>query len=196
MKFKILAVVLMTFLMLMCTGCTNSYTMSKEVEMWNTATEATKTRYAEVKELGIANEEAMLNLLVFNKYDESLIELFENKEEKVGEEGRPVKNFLNRVRDYEREDGYDAYYFEYARAHNIAVEDLYDALCTFSKGDTTKDLSDFLFLNPTIKTHKFFTSLNTPTVTEVFQIQGESGSVVTAIIVWKDNKIIFVTRSL
>lgn len=197
MKLKRLAVVILASMMLMCTGCTNSYTMSQEVQMWNTVTEATINRYNSAKEKGIANEEAMLKLLVFNQYDESLYPLFDtSKDEDYADEGRPDKSFIGRVRDYEREDAYDAYYFEYARAHQIPVEDLYSALQAYEAGDTSKDLSDFLFTQPKIVLHKFFTSMNTPTVTEVYKIQGASGSMLSVIILWKDDKILYVIRSV
>ena len=207
--FKKICLIVCTAVLICCTSsCSGkAYTMQEEVEAWNQATENTLARYNAVKDLSNQHLEEFINLYVYNEYDADLESLFSIPEKVIiEEEGQIKENFLHQVKRRAYIDGYDSYYYTFASANKIDKDDLATELRAFYEkygnlqdkevveGD--KDLSSFLFHGVTIKEHMFFTALHSPSVTEIWILEGRSGSSITVRAIWTNNQIVSVNRSV
>lgn len=180
--------ILLLVVMFLFTGCIDGNRAKIEVEMWNKATDNTIKRYNTAKQQSVENSEALLNLILYNKYDESLEALFQPTEFEDSEgEGIPDMNFLEKLQIGVTQDGYDAYLYTYLEAYNI--DDIYIAI----KEDKEK-VSSFLYAEPVVTLHNFFTEMNSPVVTEVMKIMGKDGATITVIILWENDKIKYLNR--
>ena len=202
--------------MLLLTSCgAGGYTMQQEVDAWNEATERTLSRYNQVKELSLPMEQKFIDLFVFNKYDESLEQFFEDisasEQEVSSEEAEGYnKTFLQLKKEGVTTDAYDVYFNSYASSHDILPVNLYQELMSYDEKygmlsiedkmdlelDMQDNLYDFLYYSPQIKEHKFFTALHSATVTEVYVIEGSSNATVSVVVLWSNNKIIGVSRKV
>ena len=193
----------------------SGYTMQQEVDAWNEATERTLNRYNQVKELSLPAEQKFIELFIFNKYDESLEQFFEdiseNDQEISSEDSEGYnKTFLQLKKEGVTTDAYDVYFNSYASSHDILPVNLYQELMTYDEKygnlsiedkmdlelDMTDNLYDFLYYSPHIKEHKFFTALHSATVTEIYVIEGSSNATVSVVVLWSNNKIIGVSRKV
>lgn len=204
--------VFLLIILLSFTGCTvSSYTMEQEVQLWNEASERTKARYNSVKELSSKHWESLEKAYLRNEYSEDLVDLYTPTEELNTSEGYPNYNFFELLlKDPTTKDSYDSYLYLFADTKKIIRTDLFTHIDNYfeqygylsaeemQKLDLApeENFNDFLFYKPNIIMHKFFTGLNSPSVTEIIKYEGYGGAYITVKVTWLDNKIIDVERSV
>lgn len=208
-SFKFIIVFLSILLLSSCT--TQQYTMEQEVEMWNEATARTLDRYNTAKELSEKYSDMLYRLFVYNEYNEALEAIFEVKEHTETDTGIETAgayevSFLESKRIGEVVDSYDGYMLSFADSYRIPftelpkrVEEFYRqyegySLEELANLDVETNLSTYRFYEPRVSLHKYFTALNSPTVMEIWKLEGKDGVPLTIRVLWADNKIIFVDR--
>lgn len=185
---------LMLIICVLCLGgCSTSDNAQATVAMWNEATERTMNRYTEVKDISTKNAEKLEALYLYGIYDETLESLFApDKGEVINDEGMVTPNFLHSIQQGAVTDTYGLYLRSYLGNNEMTVDEFYPLI---KEGSTDERVTDFLYFQAECTLHKFFTGLNTPTVTELYQYTGVEGVTLTITVVWQDNQIIYVDRA-
>ena len=188
---KMLAIILAVCVLCMG-GCSVSDNAQATVAMWNEATDRTLNRYNEVKALSTENADKLELLYLYNVYDKSLETIFApDKGELINGEGTVERSFLHSIQMGTTPDTYGLYLKSYTGNRNMTVEELREQI---ESGSTNEQGTEFLYANAECTLHKYFSGLNTPTVTELYQYTGTDDVKLTITVVWQDNQIIYVDR--
>lgn len=195
--------ILLVSLFSLC-SCSDKELMKREVEAWNKATIKTQDRYSQVKELSTQYADSLESALLYNIYSEDLEVLFYTKavDYEITDMGMVDENFLQSIKKYVNTDSYDSYLYAYAESKGLEREELYSALTAYYSTDHTenlakdKDYSDFLYYKPTLLFHDYFTSVYDDTTTEVFIYSGNGGARLSIELLWQNNQIILVRRTV
>lgn len=206
---------LLTFIIistLILSGCNSQEKMLQEVNAWNAATETTLNRYNSTKEFAEKYTDMIVDCCIFNYYDSRLDAIYEPTDTQVMyEEGIAATVLLEDLKNGKVDDSYSSYMSLYCGSKNADNDNLSEILRAFKEKypeplnqeqqeelgiDYADNYFDYPYLYYSIDNVSFFTGLHNKTVTEIIEVSSVNGGNFVIKILWEDNRVQFMTRSV